>query len=128
MASRFLCNRYLTFTPQLFISAIEPIPTKTISNSQSTFNINDNNTSNDTNQLFSLFPSFDSTERIIVHNQASITLTQIYSDKAISYVNQWYENNSVPNLNTLIKCNLLKIYKEKSIGMMINNVRCNRIV
>ena len=48
--------------------------------------MNDDDISNDTNQLFSLLPSFNSTYRIIVHNQTLIPLTQIYSDKAIDYV------------------------------------------
>jgi hypothetical protein len=84
--------------------------------------MNDDDISNDTNQLFSLLPSFNSTYRIIVHNQTLIPLTQIYSDKAIDYVKQWYEHHSIPNLNTLIKRGLLKIYKEKSIRMMISDV------
>ncbi len=76
----------------------------------------------DTNQLFSLLPSFNSIQRIIIHNQKLINLKQIYSDKAIDYVKQCYERHSVPNLNLLIKRGLLKIYKEKSIRMTINNV------
>jgi hypothetical protein len=83
---------------------------------------NDDDISNDTNQLFSLLPSFNSTKKIIIHNQALISLKQIYSDKAIDYVQQWYQHHSVPNLNILIKRGLLKIYKDKSIRMTINNV------
>jgi len=81
------------------------------------------NNDDDTNQLFSLLPSFNSIQKIIVHNQGLITLKQIYSDKAIDYVKQWYEHKSIPNLNLLIKRGLLKIYKEKSIRMTISNVR-----
>ncbi len=84
--------------------------------------MNDDDISNDTNQLFSLMPSFNSNKRIIVHNHPLITLTQIYTDKTIDCVKQWYERNSVPNLNILIKRGLLKIYKEKSIRMTITNV------
>ena len=84
--------------------------------------MNDDDISNDTNQLFSLLPSFNTTEKIIVHNQPLITLTQIYTDKAIDCVKQWYERHSVPNINILIKRGLLKIYKEKSIRMTITNV------
>lgn len=80
------------------------------------------NNDDDTNQLFSLLPSFNSKQKIIVHNQELITLKQIYSDQSIDYVKQWYEHHSIPNLNLLIKRGLLKIYKEKSIRMMINNV------
>ncbi len=98
--------------------AIEPIPRKTLSISHSAFSMNDD----DTNQLFSLLPSFNSIQRIIIHNQKLINLKQIYSDKAIDYVKQCYERHSVPNLNLLIKRGLLKIYKEKSIRMTINNV------
>jgi hypothetical protein len=84
--------------------------------------MNDDDISNDTNQLFSLMPSFNSNKRIIVHNHPLITLTQIYTDKTIDCVKQWYERHSVPNLNILIKRGLLKIYKEKSIRMTITNV------
>jgi hypothetical protein len=102
----------------LIFLAIEPIPRKTLSISHSAFSMNDD----DTNQLFSLLPSFNSIQRIIIHNQKLINLKQIYSDKAIDYVKQCYERHSVPNLNLLIKRGLLKIYKEKSIRMTINNV------
>lgn len=84
--------------------------------------MHDEEISNETNQLFSLLPSLDSNPRIIVHNQALITLKQIYSDKTTDYVKQWYERHSVPNLNVLIKRGLLKIHKEKSIRMTISNV------
>ena len=84
---------------------------------------NDNHyTSNDMNHLFSLVPSNNSTQRIIVHNQSLINLNQVHSIEAIDRVSQWYQHHSVPNLNTLIKCGLLKIYKEKSIRMTISNV------
>jgi hypothetical protein len=121
VASRFY-NSYSIQSSLEFILAIEPIATKPISLSHSAFSMNDDDTSNDTNQLFSLLPSFNSTHRIIIHNQTLIPLTQIYSDKAIDYVKQWYEHNSIPDLNLLIKRGLLKIHKEKSIRMMISNV------
>jgi hypothetical protein len=87
--------------------------------------MNDDDISNETNQLFSLLPSLISNQRILVHNHPLITLKQIYSDKTIDYVKQWYERHSVPNLNLLIKRGLLKIYKEKSIRMTISNVSMN---
>lgn len=87
--------------------------------------MHDDDASNETNQLFSLLPSFDSTEKLIVHNQTLINLKQIYSEKTIEHVKQWYERHSVPNLNVLIKRGLLKIYKEKSIRMTISNVSWN---
>ncbi|CAF2479483.1 unnamed protein product [Rotaria sp. Silwood2] len=114
-------QKNLTTLEDWWRQAIEPIPAKTISVSHSAFSMNDNDISNDTNQLFSLLPSFNSTQRIIVHNQTLITLTQTYSDKALDCVKQWYERHSIPNLNVLIKRGLLKIYKEKSIRMTINN-------
>lgn len=99
--------------------AIEPNPTKTLPISHSAFSMHDDD---ETNKLFSLLPSFDSTEKLIVHNQTLINLKQIYSEKTIEHVKQWYERHSVPNLNVLIKRGLLKIYKEKSIRMTISNV------
>lgn len=96
--------------------------TKQISLSHSAFSMTDDDVSNDTNQLFSLLPSITSNQKIIVHNQKLITLTQKYSDKVTDYVKQWYERHSVPNLNLLIKRGLLKINKEKSIRMTISNV------
>jgi hypothetical protein len=108
-----------------FILAIEPIPNRSLSISHSAFSMNDDDISNETNQLFSLLPSLISNQRILVHNHPLITLKQIYSDKTIDYVKQWYERQSVPNLNLLIKRGLLKIYKEKSIRMTISNVSMN---
>jgi hypothetical protein len=87
--------------------------------------MNDDDISNETNQLFSFLPSLNPQQRILVHNHSLITLKQIYSDKTIDYVKQWYEHNSVPNLNILIKRGLLKIHKEKSIRMTISNVSIN---
>ncbi|CAF1174964.1 unnamed protein product [Rotaria sp. Silwood1] len=114
-------QKNLTTSEDWWRQAIEPIPAKTISVSHSAFSMNDEDTSNDTNPLFSLLPSFSSTQKIIVHNQALTTLTQIYSNKTLDYVKQWYERHSIPTLNVLIKRGLLKIYKEKSIRMTINN-------
>ena len=103
--------------------AIEPVPIKKVPVSQSAFSMNDDNDiSNDTNQLFSLLTSFNSTQRIVVHNQPLSSLTQTYSDKAIDYVKQCYASCSVPNLNVLIKRGLVKINKEKSIRIVISNV------
>lgn len=82
----------------------------------------DDDVSNETHQLFSLLPSINSHPRIIVHNQAMVDLKQIYSDQILDYVQQMYERHSVPHLNVLIKRNLLKIYKEKSIRMTMTNV------
>ena len=82
----------------------------------------DDDVSNGTNQLFSLLPSLNSSEKIIVHNQSLDTLTQIYTNKAMDCVTQWYKSRSVPHLAVLIKRGLLKIYKEKSIRMTTNNV------
>ena len=87
--------------------------------------MNDDDVSNETNQLFSLLPSLNSRQTILVDNYPLITLKQIYSDKTIDYVKQLYEHHSVPNLNLLIKRGLLKIHKEKSIRMTINNVSRN---
>ncbi|UJR35977.1 hypothetical protein I4U23_028718 [Adineta vaga] len=116
-------KKNLTTTEDWWRQAIEPIPSKTISTSHSAFSMidDDDDISNDTNQLFSLLPSFNSTEKIIVHNQSLINLTQIYTDKAKDYVTQWYKNHSIPNLTILIKRGLLKIHKERSIRMVITN-------
>jgi hypothetical protein len=108
-----------------FILALEPIPSKPLSISHSAFSMNDDDVSNETNQLFSLLPSLNSRQTILVDNYPLITLKQIYSDKTIDYVKQLYEHHSVPNLNLLIKRGLLKIHKEKSIRMTINNVSRN---
>ena len=105
--------------------AIEPLPNQTLSISHSAFSMHDDDAAafNETNQLFSLLPSFDFTDKLVVHNQTMITLKQIYSEKTLDHVKQWYEHRSVPNLVVLIKRGLLKIYKEKSIRMTISNVR-----
>ncbi|CAF1571144.1 unnamed protein product, partial [Adineta steineri] len=114
-------QKNLTTTEDWWRQAIEPMPMKTISESRSAFSMNDDDISNDTNQLFSLLPSINSTQKIIIHNQTLMPLTQIYTDKALDCVQQWYDNHSVPNLNCLIKRGLLKIYKEKSIRVIITN-------
>ena len=122
MAARFDLI-YSRMNSDLFLLlAIEPNPTKTLPISHSAFSMHDDDASNESNQLFSLLPSFNSTEKLIVHNQTLINLKQIYSEKTIEHVKQWYERHSVPNLNILIKRGLLKIYKEKSIRMTISNV------
>jgi len=82
----------------------------------------DDDISNETHQLFSLLPSIHSHQRIIVHNQTMINLKDIYSDQILDYVQQMYERHSIPNLSVLIKRNLLKIYKEKSIRKTMSNV------
>lgn len=124
MASRFSIYKSKLFSNEILcsITAIEPLPTKPITTSHSAFSMKDDDLSNDTNQLFSLLTSFVSTERIIVHNQPLVNLTQTYSDKVVDYVKQCYERHSIPSLTVLIKCGLLKIHKEKSIRMTINNV------
>ncbi|CAF3676167.1 unnamed protein product [Rotaria socialis] len=111
----------LTTSEDWWRQAIEPVPIKKIPVSQSAFSMNDDDISNDTNQLFSLLTSFNSTQRIVVHNQLLTSLTQTYSDKAIDYVKQCYACRSVPNLNILIKRGLVKINKEKSIRIAISN-------
>ncbi|CAF2082584.1 unnamed protein product [Rotaria magnacalcarata] len=111
----------LTTSEDWWRQAIEPVAIKKIPVSQSAFSMNDDDISNDTNQLFSLLTSFNSIQRIVVHNQLLTSLTQTYSDKAIDYVKQCYTCRSVPNLNTLIKRGLVKINKEKSIRIVISN-------
>ncbi|CAF1179224.1 unnamed protein product [Adineta ricciae] len=116
-------KKNLTTTEDWWRQAIEPIPQKPIVVSHSAYSMIDDDVSNDTNQLFSLLPSLNSSEKIIVHNQSLITLTQIYTDKAMDCVTQWYKSRSVPHLAVLIKRGVLKIYKEKSIRMTTNNKR-----
>ena len=81
----------------------------------------DDHLTTDTHPLFSLLPS---SPRLIVHNQALLTVTQISSARVLDYVQQWYERHSTPSLSLLVKRDLLKIYQEKSIRMSIGNVGC----
>jgi hypothetical protein len=98
--------------------------TKTLSTSHSAISMMDNNhLAASAHHLMSLVPSCDSSQRILVYNQALTSLTQIYSNKALDHVQHWYEQHALPNLNLLIKRGLLKTFKDKSIRMSIGIVR-----
>lgn len=115
----YLRSPFIVFPVTL---AIEPRPAKTMPTSHSAFSMADDDSSNDTNQLFSLLPSFNSTEKIIVHNRPLAALSQIFTDKTADCVAQWYRSRSVPDLLTLIKRGLVKVHKERSIRMTTSSV------
>lgn len=103
-----------------FRSAIEPmVNVKPISTSQSAFSMFDGD---DERSMSSHQPPCSSSQRVVVHNRPLLTLTEISSDQALSHVRRWYERQSMPSLNLLIKRGLLKPLKEKSIRMSIGSV------
>lgn len=95
------------------LSAIEPQRTE----ATLTMSMFDEDLSNFTSRRFN-----NLSQRILVENRPLSTLNENYSNKAIDHVNQWYEQESVPNLILLIKRGLIKVGKEKSIRIPSINV------